>query len=77
MGAIEFIAPKNLYASLNTQMKMGSIESELSLEVKKIDMFKTKAQGFIGTGQDNIKIATNMGKTSLKWQTSLKVEAKF
>jgi len=77
MGAIEFIAPKNLSAKFNILNKMGSIESELPLEVKKIDMFKTSAEGTIGAGRDNITMATNMGKISLKWQSSSQVEVKF
>jgi hypothetical protein len=77
MGAIEFIAPKNLSAKFNIQNKMGSIESELPLEVQKLDMFKSNAEGTIGTGRDNIKMATDMGKISLKWQPSSQVEVKF
>jgi hypothetical protein len=77
MGAIEYIAPKNLSAKLQAQTKMGTIKSELPLEVQKIDMFKSNANGTIGSGQDNIKMATNMGKISLKWQTSPQVEVKF
>jgi len=77
MGAIEFIAPKNLSAKFNIQNKMGSIKSELPLEVQKIDMFKSNANGTIGSGQDNITMATNMGSISLKWQASTQDETKL
>jgi hypothetical protein len=56
---------------------MGSIESELPLQVKKLDMFKTNAQGTIGTGQATIKMATDMGSINLKWQASSQVEVKL
>ena len=77
MGKIEFIAPKNLSAKLKAQTKMGSIESELPLEINKSGMFKRTAEGTIGSGQANIKMATDMGKISLKWQPSSQVEVKF
>jgi len=77
MGSIEFIAPKNLSAKLQAQTKMGSIESELPLEISKPDMFKTNAEGTIGSGQSNIKMATDMGSIILKWQSSPQVEVKF
>jgi hypothetical protein len=77
MGKIEFIAPKNLSAKLKAQTKMGEIESELPLEINKSDMFKRTAEGTIGTGQANIKMATDMGKISLKWQPSPQVEVKL
>jgi len=77
MGAIEFIALKNLSAKLQAQTKMGEIESELPLEVKKLDMFKRTAQGTIGTGQVNIKMATDMGGINLKWQPTQQDETKL
>jgi hypothetical protein len=77
LGDIEFIAPKNLSAKLQAQTKMGSIQSDLPLEVNKPDMFKRNAEGTIGTGQASIKMATDMGKISLKWQPSLQDELKL
>jgi len=77
LGDIEFIAPKNLSAKLQAQTKMGSIESELPLEINKSDMFKRTAEGTIGTGQASIKMATDMGKISLKWQSSSQDEVKL
>jgi len=77
MGSIEFIAPKNLSAKFNIQNKMGSIESELPLQVSKPDMFKRTAEGTIGTGQANIKMATDMGKINLKWLPSPQSETKL
>jgi len=77
MGKIEFVAPKSLSAKLKAQTKMGEIESELPLEINKSDMFKRTAEGTIGTGQANIKMATDMGKISLKWQPSSQDELKI
>jgi hypothetical protein len=48
----------------------------LPLEISKPDMFRSNAKGTIGSGQDNIKMATNMGSINLKWQTSSQVEEK-
>ncbi|HCO93039.1 MAG TPA: hypothetical protein DIU00_03665, partial [Phycisphaerales bacterium] len=77
MGKIEFIAPKNLSAKLKAQTKMGSIESELPLEVKKLDMFKRTAEGTISSGRANIKLATDMGNIILKWQPPSQDELKL
>ncbi len=77
MGDIEFTAPKDLSAKLQVETKMGEIESELPLEVRKPDMFKRTAEGTIGSGQANIKMVTDMGKINLKWQSSSQVEVKL
>ena len=72
MGDIKFTAPKDLSAKLQVETKMGSIESDLPLEVNKTDMFKRNAEGTIGAGQANINIATDMGSIRLKWQDESK-----
>ena len=77
MGDIEFVAPKDLSAKLKAQTKMGEIESELPLEIDRSDMFKRTTEGTIGTGGANVKMATDMGNISLKWQPSPQVEVKF
>jgi len=77
LGNIEFIATKSLSAKLKAQTKMGEIESELPLEIDRSDMFKRSAEGTIGSGQASIKMATDMGKISLKWQPSSQDEAKL
>jgi beta-lactamase regulating signal transducer with metallopeptidase domain len=77
LGDIEFTAPKDLSAKLQVQTKMGEIESELPLEINRFDMFKRNAEGTLGAGQANIKMATEMGKIHLKWQSSSQVEVKF
>lgn len=69
MGSIEFIAPKDLSAKLNAQTKMGSIKSDLPLEVNQSDMFRKSAQGTVGTGQGNIRLTTDMGSINVKWQS--------
>ena len=69
MGSIEFIAPKDLSAKVNIQTKMGSIKSDLPVEIDQSDMFRKSAQGTFGTGQGNIRINTDMGSISLKWNS--------
>lgn len=70
MGDIELIAPKDLSASLEVETKMGSIKyDDFQLKVNKIDMFKRKAEGAIGTGQGSIRMHTDMGSIRLKWQS--------
>ncbi len=69
MGSIEFIAPKDLSAKFNIQTKMGSIKSDLPLEIDQSDMFRKGAQGTIGAGQGNIRMNTDMGSISLKWHS--------
>jgi hypothetical protein len=77
MGDIEFTAPKDLSAKFQVETKMGSIKSELPLQVSRPDMFKRNAGGTIGTGQASIKMATDMGSINLKWQPSQQVETKL
>ena len=69
MGSIEFIAPKDLSAKVNIQTKMGSIKSDLPVEIDQSGMFRKSAQGTFGTGQGNIRINTDMGSISLKWNS--------
>jgi beta-lactamase regulating signal transducer with metallopeptidase domain len=69
MGSIEFIAPKDLSAKLSVRTKMGSIKSDLPLEINKSGMFKKGAQGTIGAGQGNIRMSTDMGSIHLKWHS--------
>jgi beta-lactamase regulating signal transducer with metallopeptidase domain len=70
MGNIEFTAPKDLSARFQADTKMGEIKSELPLQISKLDMFKRTTEGAIGAGQASIKMATEMGSISLKWQPS-------
>jgi hypothetical protein len=71
MGDIELVAPKDLSARLEVETKMGSIKNDdLQLKVNKVDMFKRKAEGTIGTGQGSIRMQTDMGNIRLKWQSS-------
>ncbi len=67
MGSIEFIAPKDLSAKLHAQTKMGSVECDLPLEISRSGMFHKVAQGTLGSGQNNIRMTTNMGSINLKW----------
>lgn len=77
MGNIEFVAPRDLSAKLMVQTKMGEIKSELPLEINRADMFKRTTEGTIGAGGSTIKMATDMGKINLKWQSSPQVEVKL
>jgi len=70
MGDIELIAPRELSAKLEAETKMGSIKSDLPMNVNKMDMFQTKAEGTLGTGQDLIRTHTDMGSIHLKWLPS-------
>ncbi len=71
MGDIELIAPRDLSANLEAETKMGSIKyNDLRLKVNKVDMFKTKAEGTLGTGQGLIRMHTDMGSIHLKWQST-------
>lgn len=70
MGSIEFIAPKDLSAKFNIQTKMGSIKSDLPLEIDQSDMFRKGAKGTVGAGQGNIRMNTDMGSISLKWHST-------
>jgi beta-lactamase regulating signal transducer with metallopeptidase domain len=70
MGSIDFIASRDISARFKVITNMGSIESDLPLDIDKTDMMKRKAQGTVGSGQDNIRLITNMGKVSIKWQSS-------
>ncbi|MHC4371336.1 MAG: M56 family metallopeptidase [Planctomycetota bacterium] len=69
MGAIQLVAPKNLSAKLSAQAKMGSIQSDLPLEISKRDMFRTSAEGTLGTGDGSIRMTSDMGSIKLKWQS--------
>lgn len=75
MGSIDFAAPKDLSARLLADTKMGSIKSELPLDIDQSDMFKKKAEGTIGTGQANIRLHTDMGSVRLRWQSASEPKA--
>ncbi|MFC1637372.1 DUF4097 family beta strand repeat-containing protein, partial [Planctomycetota bacterium] len=73
MGDIEFMAPKDLSAKLQVENKMGSIKSDLPLNVNKVDMFRRTAEGTIGAGLGRIRMHTDMGNIRLKWLPSPEV----
>jgi beta-lactamase regulating signal transducer with metallopeptidase domain/DUF4097 and DUF4098 domain-containing protein YvlB len=66
MGNIEFTAPEDLSAKFKAETKMGSIRSDLPLNINNKDMFKRTAEGTIGSGQDNIRLTTEMGSIQIK-----------
>jgi hypothetical protein len=70
MGDIHFTAPRNISAKFKVNTNMGTIESELPLDIDTSDMMKRKAQGIVSGGQDSISLRTNMGKVNIKWQSS-------
>ena len=70
MGSIDFIASRDISAKFKVLTNMGSIVSELPLDIDKTGMMNRKAQGVVGGGQDSIRLVTNMGKVSIKWQSS-------
>lgn len=65
MGEIVFNPPKDLSAKLRAETKMGSIKSDLPLNINKKDMFKRTAEGAIGSGRDTIRMTTNMGSITI------------
>jgi hypothetical protein len=69
MGSIEFVAPKDLSAKVSARTKMGSIKSDLPLEINQSDMFGKSAEGTLGTGQGDIRMSTDMGSISLMWHS--------
>jgi hypothetical protein len=69
MGDIVFAASKDLSAKLRAETQMGSIASDLPLNIEKIDMFKRKAEGTFGSGRDTIRLTTNMGSIRISKQS--------
>jgi beta-lactamase regulating signal transducer with metallopeptidase domain/DUF4097 and DUF4098 domain-containing protein YvlB len=61
MGNIEFFAPEDLSAKFKAETKMGSIKSDLPLNINNKDMFNCTAKGTIGSGRDTIRMTTDMG----------------
>jgi beta-lactamase regulating signal transducer with metallopeptidase domain len=61
LGDIEFTAPKNLSAKIQASTNMGSIKSNLPLNIEKADMFRRKAVATFGDGRNDINLSTNMG----------------
>jgi beta-lactamase regulating signal transducer with metallopeptidase domain len=70
MGDIEFVAARDLSATLKASTAMGSIESELPLDVTRDMMSAQIVDGVVGTGDDSIQLTTSMGAVRLKWQPS-------
>lgn len=73
VGDIEFVASNALSAKLQANTKVGSIESEFPLEINKVDMISSKANGTIGSGEKNVNLTTEVGKIRIKKQSSVNI----
>jgi len=69
VGDIEFIAHKGLSAKIQASTKVGSINSELPLEIKKEDFVSSTAKGTIGSGEKDIRLITEVGKIFIRKQS--------
>jgi hypothetical protein len=70
MGDIEFVAGRDLSATFHVRTSMGSVESELPLQITEGMMSAQIVDGVVGTGEDSIRLTTSMGAVRLKWQSS-------
>jgi hypothetical protein len=70
VGNIDFTAPNDLSAKIQANTKVGSIDSEFPLDVAKTSITASTAKGTIGSGEKNIKLITEVGKISIKKQSS-------
>jgi hypothetical protein len=70
MGDIEFVAARDLSARFHVRTSMGSIESELPLQITEGMMSSQIVDGVVGTGEDSIRLTTSMGAVRLSWQPS-------
>jgi len=69
VGDIDFVAHKDLSAKIQATTKVGSIKSELPLEINKIDFTSSTARGTIGSGEKNIRLTTEVGKIRITKQS--------
>ena len=70
VGNIDFTAPNDLSAKIQANTKVGSIDSEFPLDVAKTSITASTAKGTIGSGEKNIRLITEVGKISIKKQSS-------
>jgi hypothetical protein len=69
VGDIEFVAHKDLSAKIQASTKVGSINSDFPLEIQKVDFVSNTAKGTIGSGKNNIRLITKVGKIHI-WKKS-------
>ncbi|MBN2180524.1 MAG: DUF4097 family beta strand repeat protein [Sedimentisphaerales bacterium] len=62
VGDIEFVAHKDLSAKIQAVTSVGSIKSEFPLEINTTDFVSNTAKGVIGSGENNIRLVTEVGK---------------
>jgi hypothetical protein len=72
MGAIDFLAPRDFSAKVQAKSQMGSIQSDLPLEVIKPEGFSmgSKLSGTIGDGDGDVSLTTNMGSIRIRSESS-------
>lgn len=67
-GSIDFLAPKGFSAKVQAKSQMGSIQSDLPLEVVKpagVSM-GSRASGTVGSGEGDVSLTTNMGSIRIR-----------
>jgi hypothetical protein len=71
-GSIDFLVPGDSSAKVQAKSQMGSIQSDVPLEVEKSDGFSmgSKASGVIGGGEGDVSLKTNMGSIRIRSQAS-------
>ncbi len=69
VGDIEFVADKDLSAKLQAITKVGSINSDFPLEINKINFTSSTAKGTIGSGENNVRLITEVGKIHIRKQS--------
>ena len=69
VGDIELIAHEDLSAKIQASTKVGSISSELPLEINKADFVSSTAKGIVGSGEKDIRLITEVGKIYIKKQS--------
>ncbi len=64
VGKIDFTAPPNLSAQINLSANLGSIETDLPLNIK--GMVGKNSNGTIGKGEGKVTLKTNIGSIKIK-----------
>ncbi len=85
VGDVEFIAPKNPSAKVTAATNMGSIKSDLPIEIESkaksgpgaMHMsMGSKAAGTLGTGEGTVQLKSNVGSISIRSKGSVRKPVK-
>jgi len=71
-GSIDFLVPKGFSAKVQAKSQMGSIQSDLPVEVVKSAGLSmgSRASGTIGSGEGDVSLTTNMGSIRIRSESS-------